>query len=603
MNNSEQKMDIPEDILEEIKNLVEDAEDDDILEYANRNKSISKGFRLEHNNVPTFRKKIISSISPHKIDHNLGILGSPGSLFQTISNFSLNTIDRLFTSFIVVMGAKFLSTLLLDPREEIRAKVWDYLDESSKIELPEREIAEQILLEHLIPSENTLQLFEAYRIQSDEETSDQKAKQQDCEQYQKEIAELTKKLSHHNHLISDSSKQIKKAERKITKLKDQIEKQQQKEQRLLKRIESESEKMNEALADQAKLQDQHNLLKKQFDEKLRKEIEASMKSRFNRWLTECEAVEKDVERQDKEMDPLMAEAEVALQRQRERDRHTGNRLRLHNRVKELQEVSRNIKIARAEALNPHEELRTIKNKVDAEINRISELLGLENKEDDELIAEMCARINEAELSVLNSMKNTLDAINDLGIYSIEQLIPVYKCYTRRMSTEYAAFTTKDERVKSISNDPMEWLWRCLQGSDDSLILILDGYNIIGRLESIFKEWSKDYEAVKDAREDLISRIEGLEGQNLEIVLFFDSPSPDKKVVRKGFKIIYSGGGEGKNRADEKIVDYLKSLKMQNQIKTRVLVTDDRELRQKAQKEGAKFIPVPQFAELLENDIP
>ncbi|MFC2156884.1 NYN domain-containing protein [Acidobacteriota bacterium] len=598
MTNSEQKRGIPKDILDEIKSFVQDADEKDIFQYVKRFKSISQGFRLESKNVPAFRKKIISRITPKRVEFNLGMFCPPGSLHQVISRFSIETIDVLFPSLIVVAGeAKFLSSILLDHRKDVRTKALEFLEDRSKIKLPERDDAEKLIMEYLLPSEETLELFDRYREQLDREETEKGS--HDPKVDKKEVADLKKELSHHKGLNRDLIFSQKSADKTIEKLESRIEKLQQKEGDLKKRIESENAKKNAAIEERDTLIEQKVDLENTFKEKLHREIKAYQNSRINRWLAECEVIEKEVEGQDPDPDPLIVEAEDALQRQSERDRNMGNRRILHNRIKSLREMVTRIQIARTEALSPHEKLGQVENRIHEEIKHLSGMLGLEDEGNNEFIQHICARINEVEIEDLNNIKKTLDALNDQGILKVEQLITAYKCYTRRMTKEYAAFKVKEKEHQFITDDPLELLWYCLEGGD-SLLLLLDGYNIIGRLENVFEKWSADYEAGKFARKDLTHRINAntLKSPNLEITLFFDSPHPEEKVVRQGFKIIFSGGGTGKNRADDKIVQYLKSPEIQDTQKNRILVTDDRELRQRAEHEGAKCVPVAQFAELL-----
>ena len=598
MNNSEHKRGIPKDILDHIKSFVQDAEEDDIFQYVKRFKSISQGFRLESKNVPAFRKKIISRISPKRVDFNLGMFYPPGSLHQVISRFSEETIDILFLSFIVVAGeTKFLSTILLDHRKDVRIKVMDFLVDRSNIKLPRRDEAENLIMEYLLPSEEILELFDRYREQLDREETEKDT--HDSKVDKKEVAELKKELSHLKGLNRDLSNTQKSTEKTVEKLESRIEKSQQEKSDLKKRIKSENAKKNAAIEERDTLIEQKTDLENTFEEKLRSEIKAHRNSRINRWLAECEVIEKEVERQDRDPDPLIVEAEDVLRQQSERDRNMGNRRILHDRIKSLHEMADRIQIARTEALSPHEKLGLVENRIHEEIKHLSGMLGIEEEGDNKFIQQICARINEVDIEDLNNIKKTLDALNDQGILKIEQLITAYRCYSLRMTKEYAAFKIKEKAHKFITDDPLELLWYCLDGGD-SLLLLLDGYNIIGRLENVFENWSVDYEAGKFARKDLTHRINAyrLKSPNLEISLFFDSPNPEEKVVREGFKIIYSGGGTGKNRADDSIVQCLKSPEIQSRSKNRILVTDDKELRQRAENEGAKCVPVAQFAELL-----
>jgi hypothetical protein len=51
--------------------IVNKADASSVLLYAEINKAISKGFRLDLKNVPTFRKIIKASIQPHYVDPDM----------------------------------------------------------------------------------------------------------------------------------------------------------------------------------------------------------------------------------------------------------------------------------------------------------------------------------------------------------------------------------------------------------------------------------------------------------------------------------------------------------------------------------------------------
>jgi hypothetical protein len=82
-------------------------------------------------------------------------------------------------------------------------------------------------------------------------------------------------------------------------------------------------------------------------------------------------------------------------------------------------------------------------------------------------------------------------------------------------------------------------------------------------------------------------------------VFFDAPKPGREQRAANVWEIYSGGGQGEHRADRAITDYLEYCCKTMSAMPRLLVTDDRELREAAVRLGAKFMPVPQFGAFLE----
>ena len=133
----------------------------------------------------------------------------------------------------------------------------------------------------------------------------------------------------------------------------------------------------------------------------------------------------------------------------------------------------------------------------------------------------------------------------------------------------------------------------------SLILLLDGHNIIGKLPRVFEQGLSSRQSGKYAREKLKNRIDiATRNTQIEVILFFDSPEFSEDIMRKGFKVVYSGGGTKKDRADEKILNHLKAIQNKSGQTQKILVTDDRDLRAEALKAEAKYVHVDQFADLV-----
>src|SRR5690606_13489953 len=123
----------------------------------------------------------------------------------------------------------------------------------------------------------------------------------------------------------------------------------------------------------------------------------------------------------------------------------------------------------------------------------------------------------------------------------------------------------------------------------------DGHNVILSLPAIFGEAGQSPQAEKRAREQLASAIIALGERHpsLEIELHLDGPVGRAESARRNVRIEYSGG-TGAQRADSVILGRLRHLTMSDVSRPCYLVTDDRRLRDDAQREGARCVRTTAF---------
>jgi len=600
MNDTEEQAIVPQEIIKELHEIVNKADARSVLLYAEINKAISKGFRLDLKNVPTFRKIIKASIQPHYVDPDLIFLAPPESLPQILETFSLITIDDLLSSFIVFFGeSKILAAMLLDERVEVRSMVWIYLQDKSKLQIPAEKEAEQRLIGYLFPLEKEIHRWLTKIIDNHEKPDTEKDEEEIIEEFPV-LAEENKKLKNEiEKLIKSKEHEQKKSKKDINILKEKIKDLQEKEEKLKAEIEKEIVKKQTASHAAEKAQEEKNALIDNIERKIKDRVEEKLNTRFNLWLKECETLDKEVKKLESSHNNIIAEAEHLLQKQAERDKHMGNIIKIKERIKRLQELLNKVKTARTEAVNPLADLKGIEDKLLSEIELMYKKLGQEDAKSDEFVNKICARINDAKREELGPLKQTLNDLCDQGIMRFENLKKAYTCFSKRMSIEYASLKNDAKKRDFLITDPLELLNYCIEAKDTPLILLLDGHNIIGKLPHVFEHGLSSRQSGKYAREKLKNRIEiATRNTQIEVLLFFDSPEYSKDIIRKDFKVVYSGGGKKEQRADKKILSHLKTIQHKSIKTQRILVTDDRDLRAEALKADAKYVHVDQFADLV-----
>jgi len=134
---------------------------------------------------------------------------------------------------------------------------------------------------------------------------------------------------------------------------------------------------------------------------------------------------------------------------------------------------------------------------------------------------------------------------------------------------------------------------------DGSIVILDGWNIIlgARPKSIAGSVDFNAPRIRDRDALMSEAIQYADAhQDTFVWIVYDGAEESAAMSAPRVRISYTGG-EGSQRADRLIIDFLRMLSLSGQAVHAILVTADRDLGRAAEKLKAKVIPPYEFFDL------
>ncbi len=324
-------------------------------------------------------------------------------------------------------------------------------------------------------------------------------------------------------------------------------------------------------------------------------IAAGLRSALRPWLEAPLAAQAERERIAGE-DDLLADAEAALARQVEVDRHAGNRRALGERRDQVAAALARVQAARAEALRPLPELASVAARLGAELERLDRVLG---RSVSAAAAALAGRINAVEApDDLLRLRATLDELRGAEALPGDELARLYGAYHRRL-TRFLDAGGPVPVPAALRRDPAYGFRRALVGGEPVLLLI-DGHNVLHRLAERFEEAFEDGRPGARARDVLVQKVEALVARTAggRAQVYFDSPTASRETRSPRVAVIYSGGGRGRDRADGSILEDATFHAASGGGEPRWLVTSDAPLGAQAAAVGCAVLSAEEFAQFL-----
>jgi predicted nuclease with TOPRIM domain len=325
-------------------------------------------------------------------------------------------------------------------------------------------------------------------------------------------------------------------------------------------------------------------------------VELQINSEIRKWLAAPRAVEKLLHETPDRSADLLARAETALQAQRREDMHSGNRAELEEKCAAFRQMRERLILAGHNAIHPVGQLADVREDIDTEIARLEQVLKRQqprNELAEKLAAEIAAAAEWGELRDLSNLLETL---------AQRELIPVEdqrKIHHRL----HAKFSLLQERAgpKVKEQGDNGWTLRGVLYRNEKAVLVLDGHNILFLLKDIFGPVYENDHPGQKARAKLNSLIVKLVGPrpNVKATIWYDGPVANRVSLSPNIEMAFSGG-QGTDRADQRIAEYLEVKDLQDLGSKVFVVSDDRAVRRKAVTHGALYVRVSLFAVLVED---
>jgi len=605
-------IEIPPDIVEEYEATIRNASEDDILWYAKANPGALKGFRATKSAVGRIRDLLLKQLGQNgQMSQMLNLfLRSSDTVSESIAMLSETAIEFVGEEYMQLVGrSRFLAAALLDDRENVRDGAVAGLKKRPSKPLPDNRVTAKCTE---LVSMAVDPLLEELRLRDLERLEDEGEEKHEEEFGRGKLPEidwdLTAKLEEKIRRLEEDLKENKAGRQREKVLQKKLDATNKKLQKAQNDVQSRQhaitaeKKIREELKQElTTLRQEHDELVAEMDGDVEARVEQGLRSTLNAWLIKpVEAAGKAARIRDAPgPDDLLEAAERALAKQAEMDRHSGNLREIRGQIERLNAALVEVRGARADALHPSSELAAVETRLEHEIQRLESAEGRDASEASSFAQRLLARINAAAtIEELQAFHRLLEDMETLQAVEARDLVALYAVYNRRMSIFYGSFSPKVVKAAPV-DDPV---WRLKQASSahEQLVLFIDGHNLLHLLPNIFSDAYEDGQPKAEARKQLVElTVKINEGHpECDTRVYFDGPKRSKFKHPNNVREIYSGG-EGEHRADRVIVEDLEYCCRSMSAMPRLIVTNDKELRAEALRCGAKFMPVQQFAAVLD----
>ncbi|NCD31964.1 MAG: hypothetical protein EOL87_00950 [Spartobacteria bacterium] len=570
--------------------LIQEVPDDDILDMARTKEAVARGFQLKKSNVSRFRERLRSYyMHRQELDLRDRRLLACGFNTQFLIVLSSRAIKRFFHEFMMLHGAaRLLGGMLVDEREDVRALAKDYLENNEWLAaVPDEQRARAVkrIEEGLDPFLTKLAVDLGSHVPHDEKPSAVDHKKIDalkqqltaCREkvrntsaLQKKIDKLAGRYDEAQHELAEASTLLQIRAQRISELEKELHEAEQKRAALIKGMCS------------------------QINEEVERELHSSLRP----WLDRPMALDRSVALRTTSDEALMQCAKDTLDEQTRHDRHYGNIRILQERHARFMELRNHLQRAREEALNPLASLGEVQKRIEARLIEMDQQLQLPDARTGSAFREIKAQIEMAESP--DAMDDLLVLIEKVSAYKLfpkGQIQELYKYHHNRMAFVYARFFPNVLQAP-VPEDPFLQL-KIIQEKNEPAGLFIDGHNLLFTMPELCSQYTGDCFAAR-LRAELIQMIRSIvyPCPKLETRLYFDGCVSSRDVLSENMCVIYSGGTQKKDRADKTILRDLEECCRTCSARPRFLVTNDRELRQKAIALCARPIHVQQFAMLI-----
>jgi hypothetical protein len=578
---------LPPPILQALQDSLDEVPVKLLMEYCREQPELMKGLSPRPDSAPVLRKRLKALLTAKRVpDPAILDLVREGSLFgQFVVVLSEKAIAHGFPAFCAFLGEPaFLAGLLLDPRETVRTMAWDHLKahpEADGFKDVDAEQARASLESDFGPFLSRLSTLKARSLVSQKGTDpaevtemreklrrfEEQAKRED-RTAEKDKAVLAREREQHRIKLEDFENRLREQKTKTAE------------------AEARAKSAVQALADAQ--DDLHR--------RIREGVAAELTSESRRWLLPLREMESTA-RSHKAIANLLGEVKETIKQQAERDRAMGTRHELHKRLESLRNAREDIREALKNALNRHPRLSELADALDREIESLAALLGEPSVQGSAENA-IYARVNLAQsLPDLEAIRLFLEG--DAKAFNL--FAPGFTLALSRRITDKRHQLLQRLMPAETANQtiPSDRLRHKLALPAVRLLLVVDGHNLLLSRPELF-ETTADEQPGQQAREELASRLAKAlaASHDCDIRLYFDGPTRSETDLTPKLKVIYSGGGQTDQRADDAIVQDLDFYAPR--YEGCFIVTDDAELLARATRPGVQGRSLNQLADLLGN---
>ena len=336
-----------------------------------------------------------------------------------------------------------------------------------------------------------------------------------------------------------------------------------------------------------------------FAAEVARETLSRLDGRLLRWLVPAQALA-DEAAALAGGDDLLAQAQALLAEQARIDRRHGLRTELREALARCEQAMADIHQAQAESLSPLPALGPLRDRLAARAAQLQHLLDryAPLPPANPLLQRLAQRLAQApDLDALAALRRSLAAMGGLGLLTPAERQQAHEMLRQAGSTAYARAGLSEgwSRARQrLTGLPSLALQAAIdQGADCSLVV--DGHNVLHGLPAWFGPHHEQGQPGARARRVLEERLAelALAAPSLRIHLWFDGVEMNDHTRLANLRVHFSGGS-GMNRADERIVAYLRHLQAAEPDAPRAVVSADGDIQLAAGQTGTMAIPPEEF---------
>jgi hypothetical protein len=325
-------------------------------------------------------------------------------------------------------------------------------------------------------------------------------------------------------------------------------------------------------------------------ERLAAAIDLALANEFHGWLANARAVETAAAHPAAQTD-LLAQAEAALHKQGEIDRHSGNRAALGERRDRLDDALRRVRSALRHALHRTPDLQAAEAALAAEIRRLDTLLDPDAPASP-LEEALTAKIHAAQDNALPHLRELPKLFASLNVLDAAAIARLRDAFQRRLAAVEAitAEPPSEEKTPPLHSAAAR-LSRALAGGETAILLV-DGHNALFGHPSRYTPARGTALTEAEKRHLLAADLARIAAPNpaLRICIVFDGPSRSDTQAAPNVRVTYSGG-TGEHRADGVLLDNIRFFKSASPDTSVILASDDQDLCVNARRLGALALPI------------
>ncbi|MEH6626575.1 MAG: hypothetical protein V7739_09025 [Motiliproteus sp.] len=587
-------IELPDEVIEVFRDMVLAANDSEIMAHAKVDKGLVQGMRLVKSNAPKLRERFAERVCVKKATmptETVQFLSrvNPISIFGDLSEDTIrNNIDPLCS---VLGRGEVLASLLLGAEnyQKIAVEVIEGDLVLNEVPVKQAKTFASGVWCNYAPFLDLLHRFTNEGESGFDATGENS---------------VVKKATVNDSQVKAQNEKIRNLEAQLKDLRIDIKKHKKEAVRAdelapkLARSERQCEELKQNIKDlEGRLLDSSSKYVS-LETEIASKVDEEVHSKLHNWIAGPVSVGNEVARG---LNGIADTARSLIDHQQQRDRNSGNRKELRDRIEELTGLRDQMQDLSVESINPLPQLAAIAEELDREICRIESALGSKQK-DSIFVRGFMERIGQAETPEdIFKLKKLLGQLTQNAIVTHTEARTLFECCDRRISLAYDKYTP-EVTEKLVPIDPFYRLKRSI-AKNNELIWLLDGHNILFSLPDVFGTFGADGKPTDTSRRALEQVLIDLvkDSSNVQVQLVFDSSDHSEYYPADNVKVVYSGG-EGDHRADREICSHLEYCCYISPDTPTMLTSDDRDLRDNAERLGADLMWMDEFFALARSVI-